>query len=105
RRGPQRLGEDKEGRELDGDFSRLGGEHRAADANKVPEVEVLEDFKLFIAQRLFLGVNLNGPALILDVDELALAHVAVTGYPAGERDFALFDIIRPGLGTCFRGRK
>ena len=102
RRGPQCLAEDEEGGQLDRDFAGFSGEHRASDANEVPEVKVLEDFKLFIAQRLFLGVNLDAPALIFDVDELALAHVAVCGDAAGQRDFAPFGVVRPGHGAGVR---
>src|SRR3989442_5391118 len=44
RRRSQCLGENLEERQFDGDLAGLGGKHRAAHADEIPEVEVLEDF-------------------------------------------------------------
>ena len=45
------------------------------------------------------------PALIADVDEHALAHVAVGGDAAGHGDLAALGVIGAGLGAVFGGRE
>ena len=64
---------------------------------------MFEDFELLVAKRLFLRVNLNPSALVFDVDELALAHVAVRGDASCQRDFPALTIIGARLGALFGG--
>ncbi len=64
-----------------------------------------ENRKLLVAQRVFLGIDLQSAALVAHVDEHALAHIAVGGHPAGDSHFAAFGIIRARLGAFFRGRE
>ncbi len=59
---------------------------RAVHADEIGEVEVFEDGVLLIAQHLFLGVDLDSSALVLEVEELALAHVAMGGDASGQSD-------------------
>jgi len=97
RRRTQRLDQDDEAGDLDGNLIRLGGEHRALHADEIREVEMLEDGKLLVAKNVFLRINLHPPALVADVEKHGFAHVAMRGDAAGERDFA-------ALGILFRGR-
>ncbi len=75
------------------------------DADEIAEVEVLEDVELVVAERLFLGVNLDAAALVLDVDEHALAHFAMGGDAAGEGDFAALGVMGAGVVAGFGGRE
>ena len=106
----QSLGKNHECGELDRNFTGFGGEHRAAHADEIAEVEVFEDIELFVAERLLLGVNLDPctalrATSVFDVNELALAHVAVRGDAPGQRDFAALGIIGARLSAVFRGCK
>ena len=66
---------------------------------------MLEDFELFVAERLFLRVNLEASTLIFDVNELALAHVPVGGDATGQRHLAAFRVSRARLRASLPGRK
>ena len=66
---------------------------------------MLKDIELFIAKNVLLRINLDAAGLVLDVDEHALAHVAVRRHTPGEGDFAAFGVIRAGVGALFRGRE
>ena len=101
----QGLGKDDEAGELHGNFAGLGGEQRALDADEVAQVKVLENMKLFVAQNILLGVSLDAPALVADVNEHGLAHVAMRGDAPGERDFAAFGVIGASHSAGFRRRK
>ena len=63
---------------------------------------MLEDVKRLIAENILLRVSLDAPALVADVDEHGLAHVAVRRDASGERHFAAFDIIVARLLAGFR---
>ena len=102
RRRAQRLGQDDEAGDLDGNLVGLGGEHRAAHADEIREVEMLEDGKLLVAEDIFLRVNLDAPALVADVNEHGFAHVAVRGDAAGERDFAALGVMFARVLAGFR---
>ena len=93
RRRAQRLGQNGEAGELDGNFAGLGGEQRAVHADEIAEVEMLENVELLVAEDIFLRVNLDAPALVAHVNEHGLAHVAMRGDAAGERDFAAFGVM------------
>ncbi len=101
----QGFGEDDEAGELDGNFAGLGGEEGAGDADEIRQVQVLENVELLVAEDVFLGVDLDAAALVANVDEHGLAHVAVGGDAAGERDFTALDIISARGGAGFRGGK
>ena len=60
---------------------------------------------LFVAEDVFLRVNLDAPALVADVHEHGFAHVAVRGDAAGERDFAALGVILARVGAGFAGRE
>ena len=62
----------------------LGAEQRARHADEIAEVEMLEDVELLVAQHILLRVNLDAPALVADVNEHGLAHVAMRGDAAGD---------------------
>ena len=79
----------------------LGGEHRAVHPDEIREIEMLENGELFVAEDIFLRVNLHAPALVADVDEHGFAHVAVRGDAAGERDFAALGVMFAGVRAGF----
>ena len=62
---------------------------------------VLEDFQVFVAEDVFLRVNLDAPALVADIHEHGFAHVAMRGDAPGERDFAAFGVILSRMGARF----
>ena len=64
-----------------------------------------ENIPLLVAERIFLRVNLDASALVLDVDEHAFAHLAMSGDASGERDFATFDVIGSRLSAFVFRRK
>src|SRR5258705_508880 len=101
----QGLGENDEALEFNADLAGFGGKHRAADTDEIAEVEVLEDVVLLITEGLLLGIDLNTAGLVLDVDELAFAHVAMGSNAAGERDDAAFSIFGACLGTFLGGHE
>jgi len=53
---------------------------------------------------LFLRVNLDAPALVLEVEELAFAHVPVRRDAAGNGDLAVLGIIGARLAAALGGR-
>ena len=60
---------------------------------KSPRSRCCENMQMLVAEDIFLRVNLDPAALVADVNEHGLAHVAVRGDAAGERDFAAFGVI------------
>ena len=74
-------------------------------ADEIAEVEVLENIELFVAENIFLRINLDAPALVADVNEHGFAHVAMRGDAPGQRHFAAFDVIGAGGIAGFGGRK
>jgi len=105
RRRAERLGEDDERGKLDRNLAALGGEHFAVHTDEIAEIKVFEDVELFVAERLLLRVNLHPTALVLDINEHALAHLAVGGDAAGQGDGASLDVIGAGLGSGLGGGK
>ncbi len=105
RRRAQRFGENHETGQPQADFARLGGEQGPARADEIRQVKTPEHVELFVAEHVFLGINLDAPALVLDVDEHAFAHIAMRGDAPGERDFAALDVIGPRLGAGLGGLK
>ena len=101
----QGLGEDDELGDLYARLARLGGEHLARHTDEVAEVEVLEDVELLVAQGLLLRVKLDavvGPTATFEVEELALAHVAVGRDAPGQFNLIAFlQFARDILGPCF----
>src|SRR5205807_2342995 len=77
----------------------------ALHADEIREVEVLEDVELLVAERLLLRVNLDAARSVLEVHELALAHVAMRGNAPGNFDVVAFlqfarDIFRSRLAAA-----
>ncbi len=66
---------------------------------------MLENGKLLVAEDVFLRVDLHPPALVADVEEHGLAHVAVRGDASGERDFAAFGVLFARVPAGFAGRE
>jgi hypothetical protein len=97
--GGERLGQDGEALDLHADLAGAGLEEGALDADEVGQVEVLEDLEAFVAEGLLLGVDLDAAGDVLQVEELALAHVAMGGDAAGDGDgvafgeFALLELL------------
>ena len=101
----QRFGENDEAGELHGNLAGLGREHRPLHADEIAEVEMLENLELFVAENILLRVSLEPPALVADVNEHGLAHVAMRRDAAGQRRFAAFDVIFSRGIAGFRRRK
>ena len=71
-------------------FTDLSVEGLAADTDPVTEVEQLERLELIFRDTLGVDVALDAPLEIGDVEKVALAHIAVGGHAAGDRDFFPF---------------
>ncbi len=80
----QRLGEQRPGGHLEGDLPGAGLEDRAGDGDDVAQVEPLEAGKLFFAQRVLLGVDLQATGAVEEVGEDRLAHEPEADYAAGD---------------------
>jgi hypothetical protein len=79
----QRLGEQAQPRDLDGQLAGLGAEQGALGAQDVAEVPVLERFVGGLAQRVAGNVELDAAGHVLDGGEARLAHHALEHHPAG----------------------
>ena len=77
RKRPQRFRQQLELVHLQRRLARLGGETGAFHADEIAEIEQLEDFHRFGAEFLRLHINLHPPARVLEINEMALAHVAM----------------------------
>src|SRR4026208_1365509 len=71
---------------------------------------MLEDVELLVAEGLFLRVNLDAPARVAHIHELAFAHVAMGGDAPGDFDVLAFleltgDVFGPRLPAAERGRE
>ncbi len=66
---------------------------------------MLENVELLVAQDIFLRVSLDASALVADVNEHGLAHVAMRGDASGQRHFAAFNVIVARRLAGFRRRK
>ena len=64
---------------------------------------MLEDVKLLVAENIFLRVGLDAPALVADVNEHGLAHVAMRGDAPGQRNLPALEVIRARGGAGFAG--
>ena len=96
RRRAQRLGQNHERIELDGNLAGLGGEQFAARADEIAEVEVRENVptaRRGFFEMIFLRVNLEPAGLVAHVNEHGLAHFAVRGDAPGDGHFAAFGVI------------
>jgi hypothetical protein len=58
-----------------------------------------------IAQDIFLGIDLDAPALVAQINEHGLAHFTVRGNPSGDGNFAAFGVIVVSLFAGFRRRE
>src|SRR6185503_20284808 len=100
----QRLGKNDERSDLHARLAGLRREQLALHADEIAEVEVLEDVKLFVAERLLLRVDLDaviGMTATFEVHEHALAHVAMRRDAARDLNVAaVFQLAR----DIFRSR-
>ena len=64
-----------------------------------------ENVELLVTENIFLRINLDPPGLVAHVNKHAFAHVPMRGDASGDRDFAAFCIIVPGLTAGFAGRE
>ena len=99
----QRLGQDGEALDLDANLASLGSEQSAPHSDEIAEVEVLENVILLLAQDVLLRVNLDAPGLVLEIEELAFAHVPVRRDAPGQRDGAAFGVVVPGVRALLGG--
>ena len=68
---------------LQGRLAGLGEKTGSFDADEIAEIDQLEQLDHFRADFLRVDVNLNPAGGIAQVDEMALAHVAMRGDAAG----------------------
>jgi hypothetical protein len=101
----ERFGEDYERTQLDGNLASLCREERSFCADEITEIEVSKDIELFIAEDLFLRIDLDTARLIFEINELAFAHVAMGGNSPRDRDFPAFNVIGPSLAAALSRRK
>ena len=92
-------------RQFNGNLARFGREQRAANADKIGQIKMLENFPKLIAQNIFLRINLDAPALVAHVNEHGFAHVAVRGDAARHGHFAAFGVVFPRVGAGFGRRE
>ncbi len=64
-----------------------------------------ENVELLISEDIFLGIDLQPPVLVADINEHALAHVTMSGDTASDGDLASFGIIVTSLFAAFPGRE
>ena len=63
-------------------LARLGRETSSFDTDEISEIQQLENLHRVRAQFFCVQINLDSPAPVLQIDEMAFAHVAVRGDPA-----------------------
>ena len=110
-RRPQGLREDHKRLQLHAGLPGASAEQRSPGSDEVGKVQVLEDLELLVAERLLLGIDLQASGDVLEVDELALAHVAMGGDASGDEhlrplgEFALLEAFarRAAAGIRFEG--
>ena len=95
RHGKQRLGQELELLRVDAELAGAGAEEIAFHADDVAEIDQLEQRIIALAHRVFLDVDLQPLAVLLQVREARLAHVAQRHHAAGDADA---DLRRQFLG-------
>src|SRR5258707_12716622 len=101
RRRPQGLCQDDKRAEFDRNLPSLGRKQDSLGADNVSQVQVAKNIELLVTEHVLLGVHLDSAALVAHIDEHALAHVPVGGYPAGDGYLAPFDIVPTRLPAFF----
>ena len=84
--GEQRLREELELLGVDAQFARAGAEQVALHADDVADIEHLEKLEIALADGVFLDVKLQALAILLEVREAGLAHVADGHQASGNAD-------------------
>ncbi len=95
RQRPQRFAEHAQGGDLQRRFAGLGDETSAFHPDEIAEIKQREDFHQLRADFLGLDVNLDAPARVAHIHEMALAHVAMRSDPAGHAQRHAFGKFRP----------
>ena len=72
----QRLCEEGQLVNVDGELASLGAEQVSARANVITDIEQLVELEAFFPNRIFLDVNLKLPPALLQKEEGGLAHSA-----------------------------
>ena len=78
----------------------LGEEAGSLYADEIPEIDQLEHLDHVIANFLRVDVNLDPPGGIAQIHEMAFAHVAMRGDPAGRAQGGAFRELFADLGDC-----
>lgn len=64
-----------------------------------------ENIPLLVTEDILLSIDLDAAALVLQVNEHALSHVAMRRDTPGDGNFATLDVIAPRHMAGFSGRK
>ncbi len=79
----QRLGKELQLLGVDAQLAGAGPEQVALHADDVADIQHLEELEIALADRIFLHVNLQPLAVLLEVREARLAHVANSHHASG----------------------
>ena len=86
RQGNEGLGQQRDPAGLDGNFSPLGLEHLALDADHVADVQLFEPGKGLLPQLVDADIELDAALPVLEVTEHRLAHTPLGHEASGHRD-------------------
>ena len=103
RQGPEALGEQRHALDVDARLAGLRLENIALGADDVAYVELAEVLELLLADGVGAHIELDLPAVVLDVAEYGLAHAALGHYAARDGDALILEggeivryLLRPG---------
>ena len=91
--------------QLNGNLTRFGREKSSTHTDKISQIKMLKNFPLLVAEDIFLRINLDATALVTNVNEHGLAHVALGGDATGNSDFTAFGVIAARMLAGFTGRE
>ncbi len=97
--GEQRLGKELQLFGVDAQFAGAGAEEVAVHADDVADIEQLEELIIALAHGVLLHVDLQTLAVLLEVGEAGLAHVAQGHEAAGDADAHFGGQLFGGLGA------
>lgn len=102
----QRLGEQMQLLDPDGKLAGLGTEQVAADADRIAQVQQVEQFETALADGVLPHIDLYTAAVSLQVSKTGLAHQPVGNHTPGYADFApgRLQILRSGFAEGIRER-
>ena len=83
RQGPERLRQQGEVFRVDGELIGFSAEQGPFDADEIPDIELLEEAELPLAERVLLKIELDPARPVLDVAETGLAEAPQGHDPAG----------------------